>query len=101
MSRGIDRERQVRDHLENDGWFVIRAAGSLGAADLVAIKAGAIQLIEVKSTAGGPYERFGPAARRTLSQAARDAGASAVLAYWPSRGKLRFINEAAWPPVAA
>ena len=70
MSRGIARERQVRKLLEADGWWVCRAAGSLGDADLVALVANdelwpirteARLLIEVKSTTRGPYHgTFGP-----------------------------------------
>src|SRR5262249_5999379 len=38
-SRGHNRERQVRKLLEERGWWVARAAGSLGDADLVAMRA--------------------------------------------------------------
>lgn len=97
-ARGIKRERQVRVHLENDGWFVARAAGSLGDADLIALKAGhTSKLIEVKSTAAGPFHSFGPACRQALLNAAEKAGAEAVLAYWPSRGKLTWIRSENWP----
>lgn len=98
MSRGHDRERQVKAQLEADGWLVTRAAGSLGIADLVALKLGRSPLlIEVKSTAGGPYERFGPADRQALSAAAALAGAEAWLVHWPSRGKAQWLPEIAWP----
>ena len=70
----------------------------LGAADVIALRAGSrTQLIEVKSTAKGPYEHFGPAARTRLSLTAKLAGADALLAWWPPRGKLRFIPEHEWP----
>ncbi len=98
MSRGHNRERQVRRLLEDDDWFVTRAAGSLGDVDLVALKAGKLpMLIEVKSTAGGPYERFGPKDRADLLFAAELAGAIAVLAWWPPRGELRWIASSEWP----
>ncbi len=98
MSRGHQRERQVRDWLTERDWIVIRAAGSLGCVDLVALKAGATpRLIEVKSTAGGPYERFGPADRAELSVNAEWAGAEAWLAWWPPRGVLHWIAEPEWP----
>lgn len=100
MSRGHDRERRVRDLLMADDWFVIRAPGSLGAADLVALRDGSQpRMIEVKSTAGGPYEHFGPQDRSELSFAAKLAGAEAWLAWWPSRGKLRWLSEDEWPAV--
>lgn len=96
-TRGHNRERQIRRLLEDAGWFVIRAPGSLGVADLVALKAGETpRLVESKSTLS-PYSHFGPADRSALSAAARKAGAIAELAWWPSRGALRWIPEAAWP----
>lgn len=96
--RGIQRERVVRDwHSERD-WVAFRAPASLGCADVIALREGSRpRLIEVKSTAGGPYERFGPESRARLSFAAQMAGADALLAWWPSRGTLRFIPEAEWP----
>lgn len=96
--RGIQRERQVRHHFEDQGWVAFRAPASLGAADVVALRDGDRPLlIEVKSTSGGPYERFGPADRFELSEVARRAGADALLAYWPSRGDLEFVPESEWP----
>lgn len=98
MSRGHDRERDVRKLLRAERWLVIRAAGSLGTGDLVALKSGFTpRLVEVKSTAGGPYERFGPAERRALSAAAELGGCEAWLAWWPPRRPLRWIPEIAWP----
>jgi Holliday junction resolvase len=96
--RGINRERQVRLHLEADDWWVARAAGSFGDADLVALKDGRRpRLIEVKSSAKGPYEHFGPSEREGLRRAARLAGAIAELAWWPKGGQLRFIPSDEWP----
>lgn len=75
-----------------------RAAGSLGDADLVALQDGKRpMLIEVKSTADGPYKTFGPKERAELSFAARLAGAEAWLVWWPPRGKARWIAEHEWP----
>lgn len=118
--RGITRERQVRKLLEAEGWIVARCAGSKGEFDLMAsrgswyaMSSGAptgdapetflveVRLIEVKSTAGGPYERFSPADRVALVQRAREAGAAAWLAWWPKNGKLTWIAESEWPAVAA
>lgn len=96
--RGIQRERAVRDLLANDDWLAFRAPASLGCADVIALRDGQRpRLIEVKSTAGGPYERFGPMERQRLSGAATLAGADAYLAWWPPRGKLIWIPEKAWP----
>ena len=98
--RGHQRERAVRDLLRSEDWFVVRAAGSLGDADLLALRAGSRpRLIEVKSSAASPYAHFLPADRYRLSQAAKLAGAEAWLAYWPPRGKLRWIPESEWPEV--
>lgn len=95
---GHGRERAVRKLLEADGWFVIRAPGSLGFADLVALKAGETpRLIEVKGTAAGPYDGFGPSDRAALAEAAIRAGAIAELAYWPANKELRWIRPSEWP----
>jgi Holliday junction resolvase len=69
-----------------------------GACDLVALKAGERPMvIEVKSTAGSAYKTFGPTARTALLEVAKLAGAVAVLAWWPPRGKLILIDETVWP----
>jgi Holliday junction resolvase len=95
---GTQRERAVRDWLRERDWLAFRAPASLGVADVVALRDGSRpRLIEVKSTAQGPYEHFGPAARDRLRFAARLAGADALLAWWPPRGQLRFIAESEWP----
>lgn len=100
MSRGHDRERAVKRDLEARGWWVARAAGSLGDADLVALRPGLpARLVEVKSTAGGPYERFGPAQRTDLSTAARRAGAEAWLVWWPPRRQPVWVAEDEWPAI--
>lgn len=97
-NRGHQRERDLVRKLKADGWFALRAPASLGVADVVALKDGERpRLIEVKSTAGGPYEHFGPADRADLSAAARVAGAAAFLAWWPPRGGLRWVPEEDWP----
>ncbi len=98
MSRGHDRERAVQRRLEEDDWVVTRAAGSLGIYDLHASKNGRRTcLVEVKSTAQGPYERFGPSHRADLEAVARRADAVAVLAWWPPHGKLTWIFSSEWP----
>jgi Holliday junction resolvase len=101
MSRGIRRERQVRAVLEGEGWWVARAAGSFGDADLIALRASAdgcdVLLVEVKSDVAGPFAHFGPDARAELIAAAVKSGARPVLAYWPPRQKLRWIAVSEWP----
>lgn len=99
MSFGHDRERQVKKVLEEEGWHVIRAAGSLGTYDLVAMKDGhRPRLIEVKGNRdGGPFANFRPPERYALSRAAYAAGGDAELAYWPKGGKLKWYEEDDWP----
>jgi Holliday junction resolvase len=98
VNRGTRRERQVRDLLADRGWVAFRAPASLGCADVVALRDGSRpRLVEVKSTAQGPYEHFGPDNRRRLSAAARTAGADALLAWWPPRGELQWFPEEVWP----
>lgn len=112
MSRGHDRERAVRAWYADRDWLAFRAPASLGVADVIAMRSvgllvhkdfvaafprAEVELVEVKSTAQGPYEHFGPADRARLSAAATLAGARAVLAWWPPRGKLQFIPESEWP----
>ena len=98
MSRGITRERQVRRLLEAEDWWVARAAGSLGDADLIALKLGKRPLlIEVKSTTAGPFHSFGPKDRAELLLAAEISGADAVLCWWPPRAKPMWIEPESWP----
>lgn len=98
MSRDAQRERAVRD------WLVVRAAGSLGV-DLVALRAGERpRLIEVKSTRGGPYERFGPADRERLRLAPRWAARPLGWCGGPPRGELHWVAERepdSGPPTSA
>lgn len=98
MSRGIQRERQVRDRLLAEDWWVCRAAGSLGDADLVALKDGRRpMLVEVKATAAGPFHSFGPKDRADLLFAANVAGADAMLCWWAPRRKPVWLPPEQWP----
>jgi Holliday junction resolvase len=82
--RGDYFERQVRDTLAANGWLVIRSAGSLGIADLVALRKGhAPRLVSCKL--GG---RIDPAERTALLDAADAAGADALVAWKPKRGRV-------------
>jgi Holliday junction resolvase len=97
-SLGINRERQVRRLLEDQDYWVCRAAGSLGDADLVALKTGKPPLlIEVKTDKRGPFAHFGPKRRGEFRLAAEISGAIPVLYWWPSRGELHTFNEGDWP----
>ena len=120
MSRGIARERALRDFLELCGWICVRVAGSLGPADLVAIaKEGAVYprrmgdssvgvpargeilLVQVKGTSR-PFANFGPGARGELLAMADDIGAAAWLAHKPlGARRWEWFPPAAWPRGAA
>jgi Holliday junction resolvase len=94
---GRQRERQVADKLRSDDWVVVKGT-TYGVADLCALQVGKTpMLIEVKSTIGGPYHSFGPKDRADMIAEAARAGAQAVLAWWPPRGKLRLIPSSEWP----
>jgi Holliday junction resolvase len=97
-ARGRAREREVKKKLEAEGFFVIKAGGSLGEADLVALKAGQPgMMIEVKSTSAGPYHSFGPEKREALYEAATKAGLDPYLVYWPPHREMKYIGWTSWP----
>jgi Holliday junction resolvase len=80
----------------------MRAPASLGVADVVALRADRsgrceARLIEVKSTAAGPYAKFGPASRKKLRETAEMAGAQAYLCWWPKRKEPVWIHSTDWP----
>lgn len=74
-------ERAARAALDAHGWLTIRAAGSLGVADLWAARAGTLLLISCKTNGAMP-----PAERDTLLEAAATAGGIPVVAYRAARG---------------
>lgn len=97
--RGDQREVKVAQIMQRDGWLVASRRHIPGAGDLLAVhRTRGIRLIEVKSTAQGPYERFGPADRKAMRLAAYEVGALAWLAWWPPRGPLLWLREDEWPP---
>lgn len=55
-------------------------------------------LVQVKSTAGGPFERFTPRERRELAREALRANADATLCWWPPRRRDPvFYWQHQWP----
>lgn len=50
--KGARYERRAKEELEADGWIVTRAAGSKGAADLIAVKVRQIQVKAVNRPQG-------------------------------------------------
>ena len=79
MSRyrnGRDFEYRTRDHFRDDGYDVIRSAGSKTKVDLVAIKPGQLLFVQCKRDG-----RCSPAERHTLIRLAWSVGAIPVLAH--------------------
>lgn len=115
---GSQRERAVKQRLEDEGAVVLDLRGARVRAnvtrgtnpcDFAALRgeplgpllfghmARNVWLVEVKATERSPWVAWGPAARKRLSDAAKQAGAGAVLAWWPPHGELQWIGEAEWP----
>lgn len=78
-------EWQVRDDLADNGYIIVRAAGSKGDAkvDLIAIKPGQLLFVQCKSTAGA----LGPAEWDRLVEVSAMVGAVPVLAAKGGRGQ--------------
>lgn len=75
--RGDYFERRTRAALESQGWLVVRSAGSLGCADLIALRAGLTpMLISCKVSKHLPRTQL-----LVLATAAEKAGAWGVLAW--------------------
>jgi Holliday junction resolvase len=99
-SKGTAREHKVADLLVAHAFVVYRSAGSHGCGDLVAMRRdGPPMLVQVKATAGGPWTHFRPSERTALYAEARQAGAVAVLAWWPPRKPLRWYAGPDWTEV--
>jgi Holliday junction resolvase len=86
--RGDYLERQARAALESCGWYVARSAGSLGPADLVALRAGFRPLLVACKTNG----RIGPGERAAIVDAATLAGARPMLAARALRGHVDLFD---------
>jgi Holliday junction resolvase len=103
--RGRSRELDVMHRYRDEGWVAYRLAW--GNADVLAMRLEPnselehewmrVLLIQVKSTSGGPYERFGPRDRERLVAEADSCGAEAVLAWWPPHGVLQLFDAHDWP----
>lgn len=78
--RGRERELRYLAYLEAKGWYAKRVDGE---GDIVAAKDGITLLLQVKSTAGGPWQTFGPDKRRALTSVCDQTGWFAVLVWWP------------------
>jgi len=89
------------DLLASEGWLCASRRHIGGAGDILAVtnRTGwpEMQLIEVKSTTRSPWVTFGPKDRQDLVDTALTYGAEPVLAWWPPRGKLRWIRPSEFP----
>lgn len=83
-AHGATFERMVRHSLEEDGYSVIRSAGSKGDSkiDLVAFKPGQILMIQAKLNGLCP-----PAERARLREVSRWVGALPIVAYRVKEGR--------------
>lgn len=82
--RGVRLERRVKKHLEDKGFFVVRAAASKPV-DLVAIREGEVYLIECKVRLSGEHEL------RRLLELSEETGVKTLMA--SKRGReLVFID---------
>lgn len=82
-ANGSAFERKVARLLSDDGYLVIRAAGSHGEADLVAIKPGQILLVQCKTSG-----RLDPGEWNAFYSAADSVGAVPLLAHRPAPGQV-------------
>ncbi len=81
-NRGDYLERSTKAALEAGGWWAIRAAGSLGEADVVAMRNGMATLLIACKTNG----KLPPAERAALIAASTRAGARPLMATRSKRG---------------
>ncbi|MDP6461269.1 MAG: hypothetical protein QGH59_05765 [Gemmatimonadota bacterium] len=75
--KGRRLEYKTRDRLRDDGFTVVRSAGSKGPVDIVAFSAKVLRLIQVKANAAP-----GPAERDVLRHLPRPPGASVEIWVW-------------------
>lgn len=90
--RGSDFERKVAEHLTTNGYLVVRAAGSHGHADLVALKPGQVLLVQCKLTGASAVR---PGEWNGFYAAAVGVGAVPLIAWRPARGQIGFLRMTA------
>lgn len=88
-ARGANFERRVALILAGLGWYVTRAAGSHGVADLVGI--GPQDVLFVQAKLGGPG-RCSPRDWNALYELAIRYGGTPLLAHKPARGRVEFLR---------
>jgi Holliday junction resolvase len=87
--RGSTFERTVKADMEAKGWYVVRAAGSHGHADLLAVSADEVAFVQAKL--GGPGA-FPPAEWNDLFAVAIRYGGVPVVVHRPQRGRLEYLR---------
>ncbi|MGW4121041.1 restriction endonuclease [Nocardia sp. NPDC004711] len=83
QGRGLEYE--VRDHLQAQGYDVLRSAGSKGAADLVGFKVGEIVFVQCKRSGTCP-----PAERVALLRLAGLVAGVPLIASRPPRQRIHY-----------
>jgi Holliday junction resolvase len=92
--RGDYLEYQTRDALAHYGWQITRAGGSLGAADLIALRAGKTPLL-IQCKILGPGRktpRIDPDERAALFRAAALSGGRPIIATRYRRGFVTLLE---------
>jgi len=79
---GLVLEHATRHDLEADGYYVIRSAGSKGAADLGALKPGEVLLVQCKLDG-----KMTPAERASFAELADRLGVVSLVASWHKQGR--------------
>jgi Holliday junction resolvase len=109
--QGRNAELELMAFLAERNFLVASRRHIAGAGDVLAVRALAmarlpsgahkpmheVWLLEVKTTAGGPYERFGPKDRAAMLETAQKAGAAPLLAWRPPKKEWKFIGPDEWP----
>lgn len=86
--QGQELEQEVKRHLQDNGYHVVRSAGSKGAVDLVALKRGEVLVVQCKLDGDVPG-----AERITFFSLACSVGAVCLVARWhkPSARAARIV----------
>jgi Holliday junction resolvase len=84
-SRGADFERAVKAYLEQEGYFVVRSAGSHGVVDLLALSGAGHLAVQCKING-----QLAPNDRKRLMDICRECRLTPIKAWRPKRGEIRY-----------
>ena len=86
--QGSELELAVKRHLQDNGYYVVKSAGSKGVVDLVALKRGEVLVVQAKTDGYVP-----PAERMIFRSLAVSIGAVCLVARWhkPSARAARVV----------